>query len=85
MPQCGLARAKKLPQWYAGQLDGNGGMRVCVGVTLVSDLSDLSDLSDKKGASRYTPRACCAAVWLGAGEELPMGDYCSSAPQQQLS
>ena len=42
-----------------------------MGVTLKSDLSDLSDLSDKKGASRYTPRVCCAAVWYGSGEASP--------------
>ena len=36
-----------LPPRYARQLDGCGGMRVCVGVTLVSDQSDQSDLSDK--------------------------------------
>ena len=43
MSLCGLARAKScrgvkqcadLPQGYAGQLDGNGGMRVAHGVTL---------------------------------------------------
>ena len=25
------------------------------------------------GASRYTPRVCCAAVWNGPGEDLPLG------------
>ena len=44
-----------------------------MGVTLKSDLSDLSDLSDKKGASRYTPRVCGAAVWFGSGEDVPQG------------
>ena len=42
-----------------------------MGVALVSDLSDLSDLSDKMGAPLYTPRVCCAAVWLGSGADLP--------------
>ena len=31
------------------------------------------------GVSVY-PEGLLAAVWYGAGEELPMGDYCSSAP-----
>ena len=46
--------AKKLPNAQArgrrcvcGQCDGNGGVRNCGGVALVSDLSDLSDPSDK--------------------------------------
>ena len=30
----GLVRCADLPQGYAGQLDGNGGMRVAHGVTL---------------------------------------------------
>ena len=51
----------------------------------MSDLSDLSDLSDKMGAPVFaltgyavashgiTPWVCCAAVWFGSGDELPLG------------
>ena len=42
-------------------------------MTLESDLSDKSDVSDKMGASRYTPWVCCAAVWFGSGEDVPLG------------
>ena len=68
--------AKKLPNAQArGRrcvcgcdmvLDGNGGVRNCGGVALVSDLSDLSDLSDKV-VRHGIPRgfACRCLVWRG--------------------
>ena len=52
-----------LSQGYARQLDGNGGVRNCGGVALVSDLSDKSDKSDKMGAPLYTPWVCCTAIY----------------------
>ncbi len=65
---------KKSPQRYAGQRDGNGGVRVAGARRLLMDQVDQMDLMDKMGAPRYTPRVCCAAVWLGAGENVPVGD-----------
>jgi len=62
-----------LSQGYARQLDGNGGVRNCGGVALVSDLSDLSDLSDKMGTSRYTPWVCSAAVGWDVGGRCAAG------------
>ena len=57
----------------AGQLDGNGGLLVCGGVTLQSDLSD-KDGGRPSSLWRATPRQvllypvgllCRSAVWLG--------------------
>ena len=48
-------------------------------------VSDLSDLSDKMGAPVFaltgyavashgiTPGGCCAAVWYGSGQNVPVG------------
>ena len=68
-----------------------------MGVALVSDLSDLSDLSDNFGApvfaltgyavaSHVIPRGFAVPLsGLARAMSYRWGDYCSSAPQPQLS
>ena len=55
-----------LPQGYARQLDGNGGVQTAGVWRLLMDQVDLMDLMDKMGAPRDNPWVGGTAVEWGA-------------------
>ena len=59
--------------------DGNGGVQAAGAWRLLMDQVDLMDQMDKRGAPRDNPRVCCAAVWFGAGADVPQGFACLMA------
>ena len=61
-----------LPQGNAGQLDGNGGMRVAGAWRLcLTCLTSLTCLT--RWRAPVYPVGLLAAVWYGSGEDLPLG------------
>ena len=73
LPLWGLARCADLPQGYARQHDGNGGVQVAAAWRWLMDQVDKMDKMDKMGAPRDNPRVGGAAVWNGSGEDVPQG------------
>ena len=58
MPQWGLAQSADLPQGYARQLDGNGGMRVAAAWRLHKTYKTYKTYKMMMGAPCDTPWVC---------------------------
>ena len=70
----GVVQRADLPQGNAGQLDGNGGMRVAWAWRLHGNFWDFLGIFGRViGAPCDTPWVCGAAVWNSSGEDLPLG------------
>ena len=72
--------AKKLPNAQArgrrcvcGQCDGNGGVRNCGGVALVYGPGGPDGPNGQDGRATVYPGGLHAAVWFGAGDDMPPG------------
>ena len=74
VPQCGLARAIDLPVGCADKLMATAvcvlrGCDACMGIFGIF----LGFFGRVIGAPCDTPWVCCAAVWNGSGEDVPLG------------
>ena len=79
--RCGMARARNVPQGYAGffmatavcVLRWRGACVRPVRPVRQDGCARLRPDGLRRGKPRYTPRVCCAVVWYGSGEDLPFG------------
>ena len=64
---------QKITVWGAGQLDGCGGMRVAVGVTLAYGPGGPDGPNGQDGCATVYSEGLLSAVWFGSGDDLPQG------------